>query len=314
MLEVTRAQKARLGLFLIISGSLLIVLLLIVTGTKFFEKRDQYFIRYRDVSVSGVEVGAQIKYHGVRVGRVDEIRIDEEEVETIVVTLSLKRGTPVKTDVEAEITALSLTGLKIIELTGGSSDAPLLPPDSEIPAGESALQMITGRAEAVSEKLEMVLNNLISLTGGENRQRFMNLIDNTAAVLEDVHIMLAESRDPIASTINNLELASQDIRAITSSVEIQRTLANLDSASRNLNETDLANTLKILSNTFEQARLTFNHIDLTLLKGRHDLLISLEVLRESLDSFNEFSRMISEDPSLLLRGTREGEIGIRGRR
>jgi len=36
------------------------------------------------------------------------------------------------------------------------------------------------------------------------------------------------------------------------------------------------------------------------------------VLRESLDSFNEFSRMIAEDPSILLRGTVESEIGLPG--
>ena len=307
MREVTRAQKARLGLFLIVSSSVLLALLIAITGTRMFEKRDTYLVRYRDLSVSGLEVGAQVKYHGVRVGRVEKIFIDPKEVETVVVTLSLNGGTPVKQDVEAEITAMSLTGLKIIELTGGSTDAELLPPGSEIPAGESMLQSITGKAEIVSEKLELVLTNLANLTGGENQQRLLNMIDNTTLVLGDFHDMLVDNRKPVSNTIRNLEIASANIRELSELPEFQRILVNLDTVSGNLRASDFAQTVRNLNAALKDAQSTFNHIDLTVLKGRHDLLMSLEVLRESLDSFNEFSRMISEDPSLLLRGTKGNE-------
>ncbi len=312
MRDVTRAQKTRLGFFLVISGGVLVILILIVTGTKLLERWDTYTVRYVDLSVSGLEIGAQVKYHGVRVGRVDKIFIDQQEIETIVVVLALKGGTPVKTDVEAEITSLSLTGLKIIELTGGTSEANILPPDSEIPAGESPFQSITGKAEAVSEKLELVLTNLVVLTGGENRERLFQLIDNTALVLDDFHNMLLDNRDPLNNSMKNLEIATANIRDITECPEVMRTLANFDSISTDIKNADIAVAVHSLTEALSVAQTTFNHVDLTLLKGRHDLLTSLEVLRESLESFNEFSRLISEDPSLLLRGTREKEIRIGG--
>ena len=314
MREVTRAQKARLGLFLVVSVSLLLILLLIKTGTKFLEKWDPYFVRYQDVSVSGLEVGAQVKYHGVRVGRVDKIAIDKENVSVIRVTIQLRGGTPVKDDVEAEITATSLTGLKIIELTGGSHEAPLVFPGSEIPAGESAIQAITGRAEIVSEKLEMVLNNLITMTSGENQERVMEMVENIAIVLEDFHTMLQENRDPLANTFQNLELASQDIRDITSSPELKRTVANLDCLSTTLSESNISDAVSRFAEAVDQAHTVLSHMDVTLLEGRRDLLMSLEVLREGLESFNEFSRLISEDPSLIWRGSSEGEIDPRGER
>jgi len=312
MQEVTRAQKARLGLFLVIAFSLLIGLLLAMTGTKLLEKRDVYYVKYQDISVSGLEIGSNVKYHGVRVGRVEDIKIDPKSVETILVTLSLKSETPVKTDVKAEIASMSLTGMKIIELTGGSSKAPVLPPNSEIPTGTSSLQMITGKAEVVSQKLEVVLTNLEVITGGENQARVFRLIDNTSDVLEDFHVIISESREPLVNTIGNFELASENLNRILTAEEIDHTLAQIDSVSGALQDADFAGTVRKLAETLEQARSTFNHLDLTLLKGRHDLLVSLEILRESLDSFNEFSRMIAEDPSILLRGTREGEIGVPG--
>ncbi|MDP8240162.1 MAG: MlaD family protein [Candidatus Hatepunaea meridiana] len=309
MREVTRAQRVRLGIFLLVAGGILITIMIIVTGSKLFEKRDDYFVRYRDVSVSGINIGAQVKYHGVRVGRVESIDIDPEQIETIVIALSLKGGTPVKTDVKAVISSLSITGIKIIELTGGSTEASTLEPGSEIPAGTSQMQMITGKAEIVSEKLELVLNNLANMTSGENQQRLVQLIDNTTQVLADVHIILEDNSPSIARTVENLEVATEEIRVIASSEAIRRTFTNLDTVTTEIKSAELGKAIFELREALTQARNTFTHLDLTLLKGRHDILTSLEIMRESLDSFNEFTRLISEDPSLLLRGTQAQEVG-----
>jgi len=316
MREVTPAQRARLGLFLLISGSILVILLLIITGGKLLERRDQYSIRYKDVSVSGLEIGAQVKYHGVRVGRVERIAIDPKEIETIVVTISVDHNTPITTDVKAITSALSLTGIKVIELTGGTSEAVLIKPGSEIPAGPSTFDIISGKAEAVSEKLELVLTNLANLTGGENQERLLLLIDNTALILNDVHIMLVENSPRVSNMIQNLEFASERLAEIASSPALERTIANLDTTTSEIRRAQIGAAVDDLRLALQQARNTLTHIDLTLLKGRHDLLTSLEVLRESLDSFNEFARTISEDPSLLLRGTKAEEVSgpLRGSR
>ncbi len=311
MREITRAQRARLGIFLIVSGGILVAVLAIVAGSKLFEKMDYYTVRYKDVSVSGLEIGASVKYHGVRVGRVEEIEIDREQIEIIVVELALKHGTPIKSDCKAVPTAMSLTGIRIIEITGGSTEAELLEPDSEIQAGESAFELITGKAEAVSEKLELVLNNLAAMTDRAHRDRLFELIDNTALVLNDVHLMLDDNRDNVANTIENLESASEGLNDLVASEALRRAFANLDTTSANIKAAELGKAVAALREALEQARSTFSHIDLTLIKGRHDLLTSLEIMRESLDSFNEFARMISEDPSLLLRGTRLEEVGSR---
>jgi ABC-type transporter Mla subunit MlaD len=306
--EVTRAQRARLGIFLLSSGAVAVGLLAVLTGDKLLEKRDAYFVRYKDVSVSGLDIGSQVKYHGVRVGRVERIFVDPKEVETVVVELSLDHETPVKADVEAVTSSLSLTGIKIIELTGGTSAAKTLEVGSEIPAGASTFDLISGKAEAVSLKLEQVLTNLAELTGGENQEKLSAVIGNTALILEDVHGILSDNRGNIERTVDNLYMASEDIRSLAASPELRRVLANLDTTSSAFRAAEIDKTIDDLRLTLSQAKVTFQHLDLTLLKGRHDLLTSLEILRESLDSFSEFSRTISEDPSLLLRGTRSGEV------
>jgi len=309
--EVSRAQRARLGIFIAVSGAVLLSLLLVMTGTKFLEKRDKYTVRYRDVSVSGLDVGAAVKYHGVRVGRVEKIQIDPRQVETVEVLISLDHGTPIKKDVQAVVSAFSLTGIKIIELNGGSTEAPLLKPGSEIPTGASSFELITGKAEAVSEKLELVLNNLARLTATENQERLLKAVDNAALVLEDLHHTVADNRDKIDRTFTNFESASAGMVELAQSEALRRAFANLDTTTAAIQAAQIGRAITDLQVALQQARTTFTHIDLTLLKGRHDILTSLEVMRESLDSFNEFTRLIAEDPSLLLRGKRTEETGGR---
>lgn len=297
-----------MGIFLAVSCGTLLMLIALVTGGKLFVKRDLYTVRYTDVSVSGLDVGAQVKYHGVRVGRVDKVFVDPNQVETVIITLSLDHGTPVKSDVQAVIAGMALTGVKIIELTGGSSASATLKPGAEIPAGASTFDLVSGRVEAVSEKLELVLTNLATLTGGENQSRLLNLIDNTAASLQEIRQMLADNSGRISNTMTNLEIASENLKELSASPEIRRTIANLDSTTAEIRAAQIGTAVSELRDALTQARTAFTHIDLTLLKGRHDILSSLEVMRESLDSFNEFTRLIAEDPSLLLRGKRAEEV------
>jgi hypothetical protein len=83
---------------------------------------------------------------------------------------------------------------------------------------------------------------------------------------------------------------------------------NVEKISTELNQANLSDLIAKLAAAVEQTNRTFTHLDLTLLKSRHDILSSAEILRESLEYFNEFTRLISENPSLLLRSSQRGEI------
>ena len=106
---VTAAQRIRLGIFLAVAATLLVITLGVVAGSKLLERRDQYSIRYRDISVGGLETGADVKYSGIRVGRVDDIRIDPADVTAVIVDISVREGTPIKEDSEASIVTMGIT-------------------------------------------------------------------------------------------------------------------------------------------------------------------------------------------------------------
>jgi len=305
---VSKAQKFRLGIFIAFSSVLLIVFLVVVAGNKLLEKRDVYYIHYEDTSVIGLQVGGQVKYHGISVGRVDDIKIDKEDIKMVVVTISVKEGTPLKEDVLATLAPVGITGLKQIELSGGTNEAKLLEPKSNILPGESVLDSITGKAEIIAEKLEIVLNNIAELTNQENQEKFANIISN-------VDILIEANRDPITHVITNLdsttyylaeftESANESMKrfnALIQSEEIDNILVNAEKVTSDIAKADLAQLINDLNKAINQANEAFLHIDLTILKSRQDILQTLETLKETVDYLNEFSRQVSENPSILLR-------------
>ena len=319
---VSRSQKIRLAIFLIVALFILLSSIIIITGSRLFKKRSTYYIRYKEISLTGLEIGSAVKYRGIRIGRIDDIYIDEKDITSIIVEITVEPKVPIKEDAEAIVTYVGITGLKMIELQGGTNESKLLPPESFINSGQSIVDMISGQAEVITQKLELILNNIAELTTVSRRQQLFRMIDNTSSTLETFQTLLDTNQVTIYHTLKNVErvtshldtlmissnLAVNDIRKITNSPKLMSTINNIEKISAELEQAKLSELIDKLASAVEQTNRTFTHLDLTILKSRHDILSSTEILRESLEYFNEFTRLISENPSLILRSKPQEEI------
>jgi phospholipid/cholesterol/gamma-HCH transport system substrate-binding protein len=309
---VSNAQKFRLGIFIVIISILLIFFLVLVAGNKIMEKRDIYYIKYEDTSVSGLQVGGPVRYYGIAIGRVDEINIDKENVSNVIVTVSVRSGTPLKEDIDASLNPIGITGLLQIEISGGTNQAEFLKPKSFIPAGASTFQNISGKAEIITEKLEILLNNLNAITDETNREKLTNILTNIDTLVDN-------NVEPIGSIITNLDIISQEISTVAASLNeatisinniiqtgrIDSIVVTADKITSELSQIDMKQLALDLNDAIIQIDLTLSRLDATHMESKQDILDTVESLRETIDNLNEFSRQISEDPSLLLRMRRK---------
>ncbi|NIR69458.1 MCE family protein [candidate division KSB1 bacterium] len=298
-------------------GSLAVIsLIAFFTSEKYLRKRDTYFIGYEDVSVSGLEVGSPVKYLGVKVGTITDIRIDPEDVSRIIVKVELKEGTPIKKDARADIVSMGITGLKMIEIHGASKEADLLSEGEFIKAGSS--EEITGKAEVVAEKMERVFNNLQRFTRPANLEKIMQMIERTSAALDQVESMLRENRHGIQKSIR----AAQDITAqldttsqllqssadrvhrIVYSDTVAQILASTRDVSIKLKEANLEQLIQQLSQVADRTNQLLIQVNEGMERGSVDFLSSMRELRTTLENLNSVSRLIQEDPSVLVRGTK----------
>ncbi len=79
----TRAQKIRLAIFFFVVNGVLAAFLIFVAGAHVLKKRDSYRIEFAGISVGGLNNGAQVKYQGITVGRVEDTYISPEDIGTV---------------------------------------------------------------------------------------------------------------------------------------------------------------------------------------------------------------------------------------
>jgi phospholipid/cholesterol/gamma-HCH transport system substrate-binding protein len=342
---LTRAEKVRLGAFLLVGAGVLFGSMVVLAGLKLWERRDVYYVSFHE-SVTGLEPSAAVRYQGLRVGRVEGLVVDPADPTAIRATLSLESGTVLYQGTKAVLDMSGLTGLKTVNLSPGDPKAPKLESGATLEEIPSLVGRIGDRAELISERIERVTANLVLWTGPENRQRVERFVDTTEKLLSDVDVLVVEAKDPLVAALEEVtrsgaalretsgeatlalrevrgELKTTLVAARQSLEEVQRilkavdakavaeTVNNANSAVAALNarlsDERLGKTLADLQVALTNVTKLVQNLDLTVRASREDLVLSLKYVRQATEDLREFSRIIAQDPSVLLRGTEARE-------
>jgi ABC-type transporter Mla subunit MlaD len=323
MAHPTRAQKARLGIFLAAGLTVLLGGLLILAGMRLGETRDAYKVRWRDadVSLSGLEVGSPVKYSGIRVGRVESVKIDPQDVGVIVVELSLDGGTPVAEDTKANLGSQGITGLKYIELSRGSSGARLRAPGEEIPPGTSLFDELASQAGDIARKVDQVLDRVSDLTGPDMKTRLASVLDRTDKLLATLDATVSENREALKLLATRLSGTAAEVEALSRELagSARRANALLDEATvlvkaaratpERVNAL-LENGAAVLAETRaalgpEGLQRTLSSVNGLLARSRQDLAETVVFLRETAENASALTQRLRDDPTLLIRGESE---------
>jgi len=147
------------------------------------ENKPQTYLVYFYGSVAGLQVGSEVQYRGVPVGRITEIRIDPENIERIRVVVDVNQGTPVKTDTYATLGLQGITGVAYIQLKGGTQNAPDLFAEVKdgypvIPSRPSGLEQVLDRAPELLERAIVISERLEQLLSEKNINGISASIEN----------------------------------------------------------------------------------------------------------------------------------------
>lgn len=321
----TRAQQIRLGIFFLVSLAVLALFFIVVAGSHLLRQRDIYYIESNS-PVSGLNKGADVKYLGFSIGRVENIAIAQDNLATVVIKISLERRlaeNAIRTDTQARMASLGITGLKYIELFGGSDDAPVLPPESTMVADETFFSSMQERAEVLSAKVEQTIDNLNALLSSENQRTFNELLNNAANLLAAANALVADNRAAFDETAANMVAASRSLAQASATVatttdslhvllvgaKLQQTVDDLQVTMHKLRQ-QMDGPIPLLvarmDTVISHIDRTFVGIDQTVGASRQNLLRAMQELEETLQNIRETTELIRENPAVLIRG-RSGE-------
>ncbi|HUS65124.1 MAG TPA: MlaD family protein [Kofleriaceae bacterium] len=325
MTQVTRAQKVRLGIFMAAGITVFVGGLVVLAGLKLIEGRDEYVVRFRDsdVSLNGLETGSPVKYSGIRVGRVEDVRVDPDDVSVVLVELSLDEDTPVAEDSVADLGSQGITGLKYIELTRGSSRARVRDPGEEIPAGTSMFDNLTQKADHIASKVEIVLDRVAALTDADMKQRIGKMLTTSEKFLATLDGILIDNRESLRTLATSMTGTAEQANLLAGELAKTARQANalLGEATvlvRNSKATParldafLEQSTAVLAESKvllgpEGLQRTMARVNSMLAQTHRQVVETVGLFREVGQNAAAFSEKIRDDPSLLLLGDDEDE-------
>jgi phospholipid/cholesterol/gamma-HCH transport system substrate-binding protein len=293
----SRSDLIRVGLFVVVAGSILVIGLLWIAGSRFFRPVATYVVKF-DRSVTGLNAGANVEYQGVVVGRVRTIQLTPEIPPNVAVAIDVDPSTPVREDTQAALLGSLVTGIKYIELQGGSKEANPVPPGGTIRGVAPSLEQFRDRLNDIADRVTSILENLQkNVFTPQNSEKLARMLTDMGEIAESLNQSLQIFRNKktakeVAKLVGDLAEATDTVNKVmqdfykrrdTIYVPLESTLKNLDATTQEARD--------LLKDAGSQIGGTGQSLSRLLA----DLVLATGRLQETLD-------VIRSDPSMLIRG------------
>jgi len=231
----TQQFKIRLGLF-VIGGLALFVLAIFIIGKQKNLFNPVFKVTATFYNVSGLQVGNNIRFSGINVGTVNNITIINDS--TVRVEMIVRREIQqfIKADSEVAIGSEGLIGDRLLIITQGSTDAPVVAEGQELASKEpvetdaiiASLEVTAGHVEVITKQLAEIMT---SINQGEGTLGLLLQDTTTANNVDQTIANFKKSSEGLDETI---EITKDNVFAFM--VSLKETAAKTEVASQQLGE------------------------------------------------------------------------------
>ncbi len=202
---------AKIGLFILIGFIILGVFILKIEDIPLTERGERLRVEARIPSAAGVDRQAAVRIAGVRVGKVEEVRLDGSSA---VLVLSLDPDVRLHEGASVVVTSMGMLGDKYVEVTPGDPSQPELSSGAVIegdsrPSFDDVLEV----ADSIGRDVKEVTTALRTSIGGEHgADRIDEIVDNMEQLTASLRAMIEANQGNVNTTITNFREFSQTLR------------------------------------------------------------------------------------------------------
>lgn len=185
-----QAHYAAVGLVTLVLASILLGFAFWFIKFDFNKDYGVYDVEFNQ-PVDWLNKGAEVHFNGIKVGEVTSLRLGKPGTHQVFARVQLDAGTPVRTDSVATLMPQGITGLLYMQISPGTTKAPLLKrrlgdPVPIIHSVESPLQKLLSGSGSVVEKTYESLDRVNRLLSDENIRSVTNTLNNIEDITEDL--------------------------------------------------------------------------------------------------------------------------------
>ncbi len=301
-----KANYAVVGIFITLFALVGLGIAAWLLGMNTGKQYDEYIV-ITTSSVGGLRKDSDVRYKGVRVGKVLDVKIDPKNPEYIKIYIAVEKDLPIKTDTKAKITSNGLTGIAYVNLIGGSKNAPLLksvsneeyPVIKAVPTTLEKLSVLAGKLMKNLTELLSKLNGLIN----ENTSKYINgtlkHIYATSKHIDEVSKSLKATQRKLNKLLNDTDTFVVSLNKNSKSIDglIKDAKLLVREATALTKDTD--NVVRNTGANLNKSSKDVAAFASTGLKNINGLIIQLNQTTEKLGALID---EIQSSPSVLLRG------------
>lgn len=308
----TRASHLLIGSFVIVAVFALFAFVIWLARVDIDRDVGHYDI-YFEKSVSGLGIGGDVRYRGLKVGSVISIRIDPDDPTRARVRVEIDSRTPIREGDRASLQLQGITGVSFVDIEGATADSPPLTPPAPgevpvIPSEPSQIaRLVQGAPELISRAT--VLVDQVTELFNDNQLLVVGVLSD----LRTLTSTLASRRESLEHIVDNLDRSSADMATTMTSLnqlagradnildETQGAFSDLRGLMGNTDamvEQDLRPLIADIRNTAQSLN--------TLAGDASEIMDeNKDALREfALEGLNEFTRFVAETRLLVASLTR----------
>ncbi|MHA1566338.1 MAG: MlaD family protein [Alphaproteobacteria bacterium] len=306
-----------------------VVAIALVTGRT--GATDHYIVTFDNVA--GVKFGTQVRYEGFPVGQVERIEpVVANGQLTFRVDVSVTAGWIIPQDSRATIASSSLLAAKTLDIRAGTSSRSIIPgneiaslPAADIFATVSAVAADIGAlnregVRPLIEQVSAIVGNLGS-TLERDLGALLGSLRSAATTIDTRAPALADQVSALSQRLNESAAGLQRIMSPTNIDSIEQAIVSVELTTTNLASMseDLSRTVGTIDDLVlavdDMVGANRENVD----KSLTDVQFALRSLTQNLGSIlhnldgtsrnmNEFSRLIRQNPGMLLNGAARDEI------
>lgn len=316
----TRASYILVGSFVLALLASLFGFTVWIAKIQLEEKRDVYYVQFSG-SVTGLQQGSPVRYRGLPVGTVTDVRLDPDNVTRVRTTIQVQEGTPIKTDSIASLEVQGLTGGAYVQISGGTAMSERLKGSTSgipvIPSRPSTLAEVVDAAPQLLARVVEVTEKVAGLLGPENQAAITGTLANVKSMSDE----LARASVGLDGTVQQARATLAAVAGLATTLDgatadlgptmaqARQTLGTLDGSVKTLTDS-LRQATTQLTGFVTENREPVRDFTAT---GLYELTLLITQLRDLSGQLSRVITRIENDPSnFLFGGTNQG-VQVRGR-
>ena len=309
------SNEAKVGTFVIVAVIIFVYVFISVANVQLAGGKVSY--RTYFTFAAGLDTGTLVRFGGLKAGIVDVVRPYTDDPTKVEVIIEMRTDIPVNEDSVATAASLSALGERYLEVSTGSGGAARIEPGGVIRSQETltlddlTAQISTVSAEAtvlmrdiranfisLTDRAEILLDNLNELTGERNRQQLESLLENSNQMITEQRPKFDKITTQTSEMLVKVDELLDDMRQIAKHAD--KTMGNLDQTITETRE-PLKRDLAQIEATLKDTRRLIEDMQALVVVNEENVNEMLENFRVSSENIERLTDELRQRPWSLIR-------------